>query len=343
LPLVALDATSAWIRTQDQAFLTVDRGATWTQLRVPGESGASLGQLRRQHGVLQAQFFGGAMRRWYSSTDAGQTWTPLPGLQRDEHPGFYALWFGDLQRGLAIDWLGFVHATEDGGRTWAQRSEVRSTLFPQGWMHFAPDGTVWLATETQLLRSGDAGRSWRAATLPVPASAVARLYFADSRTGWLVACTGAGAAVCRQDLLRTDDGGEHWQSVSPSAAGNEPGALLLGSPRIYFRTPQEAWAPPYNLVSKPMRTTDGGRTWREVPTPNTGALVRDIHFADALHGWMVGEHGLVLATRDGGATWEIQESGTERSLSAVFALDGDNVFIGAPHGALLTTRTGGRF
>ena len=66
--------------------------------------------------------------------------------------------------------------------------------------------------------------------------------------------------------------------------------------------------------------------------------------------WTVGEHGVILASEDGGETWQPRESGTTATLRAVQALT-DRVLFAAggwtePHtgrsrGVLLTTRDGG--
>lgn len=46
----------------------------------------------------------------------------------------------------------------------------------------------------------------------------------------------------------------------------------------------------------------------------------DVHFFNENVGWVVGEHGRILKTYDGGWTWFVQNSGTTRRLNAVFAL-----------------------
>ncbi len=66
--------------------------------------------------------------------------------------------------------------------------------------------------------------------------------------------------------------------------------------------------------------------------------------------WAVGEHGVILASEDGGETWQSRDSGTTATLRAVQALT-DRVLFAAggwtePHtgrsrGVLLTTRDGG--
>ncbi|MFN3714202.1 MAG: WD40/YVTN/BNR-like repeat-containing protein [Alcanivoracaceae bacterium] len=52
---------------------------------------------------------------------------------------------------------------------------------------------------------------------------------------------------------------------------------------------------------------DEGRYWSKAQTP-TGVLLTAVCFADARNGWAVGHDAVVLGTRDGGQTWELQYS-----------------------------------
>ena len=50
-----------------------------------------------------------------------------------------------------------------------------------------------------------------------------------------------------------------------------------------------------------------------------------------------GTGGLRLATQDGGDTWQWQESGTDRDLSAVVAFDAVTAWVAGVQGTALTT------
>ena len=64
---------------------------------------------------------------------------------------------------------------------------------------------------------------------------------------------------------------------------------------------------------------DGGKSWQAFATGQTVPLWR-LSFVDDMHGWAVGELGSILATQDGGQTWQVQRSGGRRAaLLAVFA------------------------
>jgi hypothetical protein len=47
----------------------------------------------------------------------------------------------------------------------------------------------------------------------------------------------------------------------------------------------------------------------------TSAFLEAVSFADASHGWAVGDNGAVVTTTNGGATWTAQISGTTNKLA----------------------------
>ncbi len=53
---------------------------------------------------------------------------------------------------------------------------------------------------------------------------------------------------------------------------------------------------------------DRGTSWKQAKVPVSADLTA-LHFANAREGWAVGHEGVVLHTRDGGATWEVQLDG----------------------------------
>ncbi|GAB3369525.1 YCF48-related protein [Lysobacter rhizosphaerae] len=63
---------------------------------------------------------------------------------------------------------------------------------------------------------------------------------------------------------------------------------------------------------------DQGVTWKQAKVPVSADLTA-LHFASAHEGWAVGHEGVVLHTRDGGASWEVQLDG-RRANALVLAL-----------------------
>lgn len=142
--------------------------------------------------------------------------------------------------------------------------------------------------------------------------AISSLHMFDSATGW---------AATSDRVLRTGDGGLHWQDVTPPA----PLGLSPLSLTMFPRSAAEAWVArdldaggssvPQSAIS---HTTDGGLTWRSITLPVFA--VAQITFADAEHGWMLadldtadGEQGVdIFRTTDGGQTWTKVASAADR-------------------------------
>src|SRR5256885_564474 len=82
------------------------------------------------------------------------------------------------------------------------------------------------------------------------------------------------------------------------------------------------------------------------PTECPAQDFRSVHFADARHGWVVGDNlvgfgSLIVATSDGGATWKRQQSGTSENLSSVHFADSRHGWAAGDGGTILSTSDGG--
>ena len=87
-----------------------------------------------------------------------------------------------------------------------------------------------------------------------------------------------------------------------------------------------------------LRSTDSGRTWKWSSIPNTTFKVR---FVNPRTGWAVGANGSILRSIDGGATWRVQQSGTDETLYDVFAVDQNHAWAVGRNGIVLKTENGG--
>ena len=54
-----------------------------------------------------------------------------------------------------------------------------------------------------------------------------------------------------------------------------------------------------------------------------------------MEGWIVGEGGLILHTKDRGETWLIEESGTSEDLYHVEHVEGFGIVVLGAHGTIL--------
>lgn len=123
-----------------------------------------------------------------------------------------------------------------------------------------------------------------------------------------------------------------------------------GASRIVFVDANHGWGLPGPFVETEMISTpDGGHSWY---LTKCNGEIRDISFVDATHGWAAGT-GFVMATSDGGMTWQQQtlpafpasrEAGTlgPWSFDAVSFLDVDHGWAVGNGGAAAATTDGGR-
>ncbi|RMH31265.1 MAG: hypothetical protein D6690_16970 [Nitrospirae bacterium] len=70
-------------------------------------------------------------------------------------------------------------------------------------------------------------------------------------------------------------------------------------------------------------------------------MLFSVTFVSPRQGWAVGDEGTILATTDGGATWQAQRSGTKAWLSSVAFVSPCQGWAAGENGTILTTADGG--
>jgi photosystem II stability/assembly factor-like uncharacterized protein len=158
---------------------------------------------------------------------------------------------------------------------------------------------------------------------------VRRLQMIDANIGWgegYVRSESQSSADSSYLILRTIDGGETWQDVTPPTSFHSPHYTV--DITVFAIDADTAWAfpptypfseePPYVLV---WRTSDGGKSWKASNPVDIsdsflwlGVSPRP-QFMDVKHGWLTlnFEHRvnavyLQYRTLDGGVTWEAMSS-----------------------------------
>jgi photosystem II stability/assembly factor-like uncharacterized protein len=125
-----------------------------------------------------------------------------------------------------------------------------------------------------------------------------------SGRGWLV---GDGGLA-----LTTNDLGHTWQTLD-ALADRRLSDVDLHAVATSGRGVWLAGSPGHVILHSP----DLGKTWQPQWTPVSTPL-RRVRFVDPQHGWAVGDLGVILATQDGGATWQVQRGAGRRA--AVLAI-----------------------
>lgn len=91
---------------------------------------------------------------------------------------------------------------------------------------------------------------------------IQHLFFLDSKTGWL--------AADQATLMRTDDGGVSWQTVSTPLP---PEARLQ---QVVFADRQRGWLRTGTPQATAWRTSDGGTSWQVTQAPLQGVVRVDL-------------------------------------------------------------------
>lgn len=161
-----------------------------------------------------------------------------------------------------------------------------------------------------LLRSTDGGAQWQAVAVPVSAD-LTSVRFSSSDTAWAV---GHDAVI-----LKSTDGGATWARV------------LDG--RVLLKTLQQA------AQGDPRLAKDVERTMAQSASPDVWpTALFDLMFIDAERGFAVGAFGLLLATTDGGKTWQPASDRTDNERGFhLYAIQGEGgrPYIAGEQGVLL--------
>jgi photosystem II stability/assembly factor-like uncharacterized protein len=210
--------------------------------------------------------------------------------------------------------------SEDGGRTWAQRStgDLKDLSFVsanEGW----GVGNVFPTGSQRLESTSDGGRTWRARPVPCPrpAAVATAVSFVSPTQGWLL-CTGQmGAGNADRAIMQTTDGGRTWSTVAQALLGGPTSGRLTtsGYPTgIFFLPDGHGWMWAERGVGIQV-TTDGGRSWLTRGTVPNGAdtSMSSTRILSDRTGLALLTNGNDQATQlidtfDGGRTWRVIHS-----------------------------------
>jgi len=242
--------------------------------------------------------------------------------------------FADAQTGWLVTDAGTVLATTDGGAGWTVVEQAKLTAKAiaatdarRAWIVGSSSVAADEPGASAILRTTDGGETWRRTGFGM--AQLADVAFADERHGVLVAL---------DRIWSTRDGGRSWRlrrelpmTVLTSVAAGDPRRFWvagwdtqLGDPLVYA-------------------TRDGGATWRrlrvDVAPAKPGELqARQIACAgESL--WITCAAG-VLASADGGRTWELQQVPAGQPL-AIAAADEEHVLATTASQPILASADGG--
>ncbi len=221
---------------------------------------------------------------------------PRPPIEMIEDAALNDVFFLDPDRGWAVGDRGAIWHTDTGGRQWRLQdapvgARLHAVWFLDGNHGWAVGGSTVPYTHKShgvVLRTDDGGQTWR--QLPVNAvPTLRRIRMFDSKFGWAV---GAASPLHPAGVYRTEDGGRGWAAIG--------GLRPTGWETADFRDAVSG------LIAGPGGVgLVGMNRFQLASAPlNEHQRVRQVRLAEGNQAWLVGDGGLVLHSRNGGATWD---------------------------------------
>jgi photosystem II stability/assembly factor-like uncharacterized protein len=196
--------------------------------------------------------------------------------------------------------------TEDGGEHWRGALPPESATFASwvdrrvGWAFERHGGDVF--------RTLDGGRSWRRVA---PKLWPRLTSFCDPRFGFGAGEPWLSGPARGQTVYATVDGGRRWTRRSQLPAGYVISIACVSRDDVFAVAYPARDGAGFQL----RRSRDGGRHWPSIPLPSDATIPTfvsaDVFFA-------VGDKGALLATRDGGRTWQRLRPGADPVVAFAF-------------------------
>jgi photosystem II stability/assembly factor-like uncharacterized protein len=295
------DSSNGWVvGEQGRIYATADGGVTW----FAQASGTTAGLNRVQFVGPTLGWVVGAGGTILRTTDGGSVWTTLSSGTTVE---LTRLSFVSRTTGWVVGGDGTILKTTDGGATWVpQESASANTL---GAVSFATGQAGWVDGNGEILSTTDGGETW----LHQPSEFMSFTgirhvaHFTDARFLSETRGTFVGFQNGGDVIFTTSDGGASWTIVQMHgnfaqwrgvSAGDASHLWAVGSIGL-FDVNQASIA----------ASSDGGFTWVDQSAP-TGEPLNGVWFVSARTGWAVGENGTILRTQNGGAGWQLLNTGS---------------------------------
>ncbi len=225
------------------------------------------------------------------TTDGGESWTEI---ERDNSPGFGAIYFSSPSIGFAVGLNSGVYKTTDAGENWNEiytdssfSVSYRSSIF------FIDDMTGFIAG-SKIYKTTDGGMTWNDINTGVSAYNFRDVYFVNNNLGFATYSefnTGDGA-------IKTTDGGITWDSLTFKNNKHDKKFIYFVDENLGF----------VSGTSTLYRTTDGGDSWDTLAVASGSTpgyfdeLNSKVNFINSSTGFF-GRKGYIFKTTDRGNSW----------------------------------------
>jgi len=335
LSISAIDKDTIFVSGRDLSVLkTTDGGNNWIVLREGGYGYRNTSKVFFVNSTL-GFLLGDGPEEFFKTTDSGKTWTKLqPDLN---FQGVTSLYFTSADTGYASIGNGHVGSalkTTDGGVTWAT-----ITLPPNGGFNavvFTDKQTGYMVGNSgSILKTENAGESWNFQS-EFPSgptnSNLASVDFINKDIGF---------AVGFKDILKTIDGGNHWELIAQSAFDLRSVSF---ADSLHGISVGGDWLHEFSGI---VTTSNGGTNWNESSSSTIDRYISKIKFVNADTGYAVGGNtgtfsGFILKTTDAGITWSAINIGIDTYWISDLSLPDENtIFVVGQLGQILKSNDAG--
>ena len=248
--------------------------------------------------------------------------------------------FLDANRGWAVGERGLIWQTTNGGTDWvSQPSGVTCKL---GGITFGDARTGWIVGGQTMpysnrsigvvLKTTDSGRTWkRKANASLPELRGVRAFGSDHLVAF-----GVGTPAFPAGVWTSTDGGTTWKTATPPGQGS----WLAGD---FFDPLNGALAGRNGRLA-----TFSRRSLHQAKSADLGSkAIHAMRLRSNGSGWMAGDGGLLMQTRDAGRSWQIPPEGQLAAMRSfdfyAVAIFGENIWCaGTPGTRIFYSRDNGK-
>lgn len=237
--------------------------------------------------------------------DGGSTWIRQGSASTIPDKGLNGISPLDGDNAYVVGMDNTILYTSDGGGTWVSMADPAYDGFDYDGVYALDHSNIWIVGGDVyngiILHSTDGGNSWESQgdSLLLEGYALIRVSAIDASNAWLV---GHGYTIAY-----TTNGGVDWEVTTPADLDRNPqaqdanGVCIFGSGRVLVTMDSGGI----------YLTTDAGSSWTKQTSPVADYLL-GVCAIDANTAWIAGDpvasgNGHILRTRNGGATWAIQD------------------------------------
>lgn len=290
-----VNAAAAWASGQNGTILrTTNGGASWAKLSSPLAAGTEATDVEFVSPTIGWVI--GSANAILKSTNGGATWSARNFLGFTYPPYLLTLsatdashaWIGgyDSTGGFTYDaYYSILLGTSDGSAWWSS-AQMAAGDYGHGLtgIDFVGSQRGWAVTvDGSFTITTDGGRTWTTPLYPTGVDSFSDVSFADATNGWAVGQDSSYAGF----IMHTTDGGRTWYRQAQSTLAAGPVAEVTA---ICAVSPSVAWA--VCRGGFVVYTTNAGGSWT-IERPTTRDL-KDVSFATADTGWIVGDAGTIL-------------------------------------------------